>query len=115
MVKSVFVLMNLRQNGTELHLQTTYYHKLAHAVADAFFFEVDACAWQLFERLVNAACTLFQHLHFLIAKRHVMKHYEQMVFVSSAHIEVYHIHDAVRLLQQVQCSLILFSLNKLVS
>jgi len=37
-----------------------------------------------------------------------------MVFVSSADVEVYHIHDAVRLLQQVQCSLVLFSLNELV-
>lgn len=84
-----------------MHLQTTNYHKFAHAIAYAFFFQVDACAWKLFKCLVDAAGALFEHLHLLIAQRHVVKHNEEMVLVSSADVEVNHIHDAVRLLQQV--------------
>jgi hypothetical protein len=41
LLKRIFVSVNLRQNGTELHLQFTDYDYFAHAIAYALLLERD--------------------------------------------------------------------------
>jgi hypothetical protein len=65
-------------------LKTANYHQFGHSVADAFLLEADRLGGKLFEGLVNARSAFFKHLHFLVAERHVVKHYEQMVSISAA-------------------------------
>ena len=44
-----------------------------------------------------------------------MEHYEQVKLISPTFLEINRVHNAVSLLQQVQCMLILFSLYELIS
>jgi len=62
--------------------------------------------------MLNTLGALFKHLHFLIAKCHVVEHDEQVVHVSPAVAEVDCIHDAIRLLEQVESSFVLILLDE---
>ena len=56
----------------------------------------------MLEGVLDALSTLLQHLHFLIAERHIMEHNEQVVHVPSARPEINCIHDTIGFLQKVE-------------
>lgn len=43
-----------------------------------------------------------------------MEHYEEVVLIASAQVEVDNVHDSIRLLQKIQCPLVLFPFDELV-
>ena len=63
--------------------------------------------------MFDALGALFEHLHLLVAERHVVEQDEQVEAVSAAQVEVHHVHDPVRLLQQVKRLLVLLPLDEL--
>lgn len=44
-----------------------------------------------------------------------MEHDKEMELVPAARFKIDHIHDSIRLLQQVECSFVLFALDKAIS
>jgi hypothetical protein len=64
--------------------------------------------------LVDAASTLLKHLHLLVAECHVVEHYEEVVLIASAQVEVDYVHYSIRFLQKIQCPLVLFPFDELV-
>ena len=107
--------VNLGQNGAELHLQTSYNDELAHAIANRPFFQVQIVHSEVIKGLIYAGGALFEHLHLLITKCHIMEHDEEMEFVSATRFKINDIHDTISFLQKVQSTLILFSLDESIS
>jgi len=66
----------------------------------------------MLEGVLNALSTFLQHLHFLIAERHIMEHNEQVVHVPSARPEINCIHDTIGFLQKVECPFKLLFFNE---
>ena len=112
LLQCILVAMNLGKNGTELHLETSYYHQLSHPIADALLIQINLVYWQLFKGLINAGSTLLKHLHLLVTQRHIMEHYEKMVFISSTRFEINHVHYTIGFLQKIECPFELFSLDE---
>ena len=104
--------VNLREYRTELHLESSYYDKLAHSIADRALFQVQVVHRQVVERLVYARGTLFEHLHLLVTKCHIVEHNEQMELIPAARFKIDHIHYTVGFLQQVERSFVLLSLDE---
>ena len=98
LLKCVLVPVYLRQDRTVLQLKFTYDKDLSHSVGDALLFEVKHAEWQLLEGMFYALGAFFQHLHLLVTEGHVMKHYEQMIHISSALGKVNGVHYPISLL-----------------
>ena len=47
LLQSIFVAVNLREYGAELHLEASYDHKLAHPIADRPFFKIQVVHRQI--------------------------------------------------------------------
>ena len=67
LIESIFVPMDLRQDGAVLQLELTNNEYLPHAIRDALFLKVEHRYRQVLESMFNALSTLFKHLHFLVA------------------------------------------------
>ena len=65
--------------------------------------------------MLDALGTFFQHLHFLVAQGHVVKHNEQMINVSPAGGEVNGVHDTICFLEQIQSLFVRFLFDEAVS
>ena len=105
--------VDLTEDGTVLHLELANGGNLAHAVADAPVFNVEHIHGHIFKGLLDALGTLFQHLHFLVAQRHVVEHHKQLQLVPSTQGEVDDIDNPVCFLEQIQGLVVLLLLDKL--
>ena len=114
LLKGILVPVNLREDGAELHLEARDDDELAHAVADGALLEIQVVHAEVVKRLVNAAGALLEHLHLLVAQRHVVEHHEKVKLVAPAGFEIDHVHDTIRLLQEIQSTLVLLSLDEAV-
>ena len=76
--------MDLRKDGAELHLQARNNDKLAHAIADRALLQIQIVHWKVVESLVDTRCTFLEHLHLLIAQRHIVEHHKEMELITSA-------------------------------
>lgn len=112
LLQSIFVAVDLRQYGTKLHLQPSDDDKLAHSIAYGAFLEVQVVHRQVVQRLVDARGALLQHLHLLVAQRHIVEHDEEVKLVPAAGFKIDHVHDPVGLLQQIERPLVLLALNE---
>ena len=112
LLQSIFVAVDLRQYGTKLHLQPSDDDKLAHSIAYGAFLEVQVVHRQVVQRLVDARSALLQHLHLLVAQRHIVEHDEEVELVPTAGFKIYHVHNPVGLLQQIERPLVLLALNE---
>jgi hypothetical protein len=65
--QGVFVPVDLRKDGTVLHLELAHDLELLHAVGDALLLQIELISWQKVKCLFNALGTLIKHLHLLIA------------------------------------------------
>ena len=112
LVQSVLVTMDLGQNGAVLQLELTDDEDLPHPIRDVLLLEVNHVDREVLERVLDALGALFQHLHLLVAERHVVEHDEQVIHVPPALSKVDGVHDPVGLLEQIQGPLILVFLDE---
>lgn len=93
--KRILMPVDLRKDSTVLQLELANDEDLSHSVGNALLFQIEHTRGQLFKSMLDALGTFFQHLHLLVAQRHVVKHYEQMINVSPARGEVNGVHDTI--------------------
>ena len=100
--KRILMSVNLRKNSTVLQLKLADDEDLSHSVGNALLLQVEHARGQLLKSMFDALGTFFQHLHFLVAQGHVVKHNEQMINISPAGGEVNGVHDTICFLEQIQ-------------
>ena len=93
--KCILVPVDLWKNSTVLQLKLANDEDLSHSVGNALLLQIEHTRGQLFKSMLDALGTFFQHLHFLVAQGHVVKHYEQMIDISPAGGEVNSIHNTI--------------------
>jgi len=112
LLKSILVSVNLGQYSTILQLEFPDNEYLSHPVGNALFFKIEKAQRKLLECMLYTLGAFLQHLHLLVAQRHIVEHDEQMVHISATSCEIYGVHDSIGLLQKIQSLFKLFFLDK---
>ena len=112
LLKSILVSVNLRQYSAILQLEFPNNKYLPHPVGNALFFEIEEAQRKLLKCMLYTLGAFLQHLHLLVAQRHIVEHDEQMVHISATSCEIYSVHDSIGLLQEIQSLFKLFFLDK---